>query len=168
MGLMIEKNEPFRFTIYGQPATKKNSSTIVRGRSVLLPSKAYRLYESRFHRQLMDMRQTMEIPHYHCPVELTCFYWLESRAHWPDLIGLEQATADIMSDQYKTVDHKRQLHREWILSDDRIIKSWDGSRIVGIDKTNPRVEVTVTPLEIEPDEQDPYILKMAAEHSRLF
>lgn len=159
---------PFHFVIVGQPATKKNSSTILRGRSIILPSKAYRLYESRFHRQIMDMQKTIEVPHYDCPVELTCFYWLENRAHWPDLIGLEQATADIMSDQYKTVNHKKQLHREWILSDDRIIKSWDGSRIVGIDKENPRVEITVKPLRIEPDEPDPYILKMAAEKSRLF
>lgn len=160
--------EPFRFTIYSQPATKKNSQTVIKGRSVILPSKAYRRYSSIFHRQLMDMRKAFEVPHFSCPVELTCFYWLESRSHFPDLIGLEQATADIMSDEYKVIDHHRQLHKEWILSDDRIIKSWDGSRIVGIDKTCPRVEITVKPLEIEPDEPDPYIIKMAQEHSRLF
>lgn len=160
--------EPFRFTICGRPATKKNSSRCFGGR--ILPSKAYCDYESRFHRQLMDMRKVMEVPHYDCPVSITCHYWLDSKRSFPDLVGLEQATADIISDVYKTdkKTHKRVLKKEWILSDDRIIKDWDGSRIVGIDRKNPRVEIIIRPMEVTEDEIDPYILKMAEKKSRLF
>ena len=166
--MKIDEIAPFRFTILGQPATKKNSSRIIRGHARLLPSKAYTDYSSRFHRQLMDMEKIMELPHFSGPVSMTCLYWLKDRAHYPDLLGLEQATADIMSDTYKTVDHRRQLKRMWILSDDRIIKRWDGSQIIGIDKENPRVEVTVRPLDVTEDEPDPYIRKLAAEKYRLF
>lgn len=166
--MKIDELPPFHFTIKGQPATKKNSSRMIAGRARLLPSKAYTEYCSKFHRQLMDMDKVMEVPHFRGPVALTCYYWLRDRAHYPDLIGLEQATADIMSDTYKTVNHKRQLQREWILSDDRIIKSWDGSRIMGIDKMNPRVEIIVRPLDVQKDEPDPYILRLMEKSYRLF
>ena len=160
--------ETFRFVINGRPATKKNSQTVVRGRSIILPSKAYSEYCSKFHRQLRNMKKYIDLPHYTGPVAIKCLYWLDSKAHYPDLIGLEQATADILSDEYKTIDHKRQLSREWVLADDRIIKSWDGSRIAGIDKENPRTEIEITPLEITADETDPYILKQVENGQNLF
>lgn len=160
--------EAFKFVINGRPATKKNSQQMVRGRSIILPSKAYSEYCSKFHRQLRNMKQYMELPHYTGPVAIKCLYWLDSKAHYPDLIGLEQATADILSDEYKTVNHKKQLSREWVLADDRIIKSWDGSRIAGIDKERPRVEIEIVPLEVTADETDPYILKQASDSQKLF
>ena len=160
--------ETFRFVINGRPATKKNSQTVVRGRSIILPSKAYSEYCSKFHRQLRNMKKYIDLPHYTGPVAIKCLYWLDSKAHYPDLIGLEQATADILSDEYKTIDHKRQLSREWVLADDLIIKSWDGSRIAGIDKENPRTEIEITPLEITADETDPYILKQVENGQNLF
>lgn len=46
------------------------------------------------------------------------------------MINLEEATADI-------------LERAGIIINDRNIVSWDGSRIVGIDKQNPRVEIEI-------------------------
>lgn len=147
--------EPFEFTIVGQPATKKNSSRKF-GKKVF-PSEAYTKYESKFHRQLMDMEKMIEIPHFCCPIHMVCKYYLKDRAHWPDLLGLEQATADIISDKYKKIDKKRQLVRKWILADDRIIKSWDGSSIAGIDKDNPRVEIKIIPLPLTEDELDPYL-----------
>lgn len=154
------EQEAFRMTIAGHPATKKNSSRAFHG--IVLPSKAYKAYESRFHRQMMDMRKSVELPHYDCPIHIVVCYWLKNAAHWPDLLGLEQATADILSDQYKTVNHKRQLSREWILSDDRIIKSWDGSQIAGIDKDNPRCEIEIIPLPFRRNEPDPYLKKRMA------
>lgn len=55
---------------------------------------------------------------------------MPDRRSRPDLINLEEATADI-------------LERAGIIINDRNIVSWDGSRIVGIDKQNPRVEIEI-------------------------
>jgi hypothetical protein len=91
-------------------------------------------------------------------------YWLKNRAHWPDLVGLEQATADLMSDEYKVIFGKRQLIKRWLLADDRIIKQWGKSRIAGVDPQNPRVEITITPLDIPIDQEcDPFIIKRLKE-----
>lgn len=96
------------------------------------------------------------LPHYTLPVQMTCQYYLKDRAHWPDLVGLMQATADILSDERKRIAGKMVTTREWLLSDDRIIKSWDGTEIAGIDKLRPRVEIVITPLEVDVA-LDPYI-----------
>ena len=46
------------------------------------------------------------------------------------MIGLMQGTADL-------------LEKAGILLNDRLIESWDGSRIMGLDKDNPRVEIEI-------------------------
>ncbi len=48
----------------------------------------------------------------------------------PDLINLEEATADI-------------LEVAGVVENDRNIVSWDGSRIMGIDRDSPRVEIEI-------------------------
>jgi len=48
----------------------------------------------------------------------------------PDLINLLQATADI-------------LEKARVIEDDKDIISFDGSKIMGIDKDNPRTEITI-------------------------
>ena len=155
---MIQK--PFGIIIPGQPATKKNSATMVQNRACLLPSPAYRKYEKEVREKINMLRSTHRIPHYTMPVKLTCRYWLKDRAHWPDLVGLMQATADIISDERKTIKGKRVTVCPWILSDDRIIASWDGTTIAGIDKVRPRVEIVITPLEVSMEDAiDPYIMK---------
>lgn len=97
-----------------------------------------------------------KLPHYTLPVRLTCRYYLKDRAHWPDLVGLMQATADIISDERRRIGGRMVTTREWLLSDDRIIKSWDGTEIAGIDKLRPRVEIVITPLEVD-EALDPYV-----------
>lgn len=57
-------------------------------------------------------------------------YWLPDRAHWPDLTGLTQATGDI-------------LQKAGLIEDDKYIALWDGTRIAGLDKSNPRAEITI-------------------------
>lgn len=158
--------EPYSFIIYGHPATKKNSSTIVAGRAKILPSKAFKEYERMFKQQMMRLPQPL--PHYETGVCVTAKYWLKDRAHYPDLVGLMQATADIMSDDTKVIFGKKQLIKRWILADDRIIKKWDGTRIAGLDKANPRVEITITPLDTDIDQEtDPYIVKKLKEHQEV-
>ena len=147
--------KPFSVVILGQPATKKNSAVVVRSHACLLPSAAYRSYEKHCREVLMAMGH---LPHYTLPVQMTCRYYLKDRAHWPDLVGLMQATADIISDERKRIAGKMVTTREWLLSDDRIIKSWDGTEIAGIDKLRPRVEIVITPLEVDVA-LDPYVAR---------
>lgn len=165
---MIEAENKAVFTIMGNPATKKNSPIVVRGRATVLPSKAYRRYEQEFHRQLSTIKEQNGLPHFSGPVHLKVEYYLENRAHYPDLNGLIQATQDILSDEFGTVldretgKRKRQKRRRWVLEDDRIVKSLDGCRIAGIDKTNPRVEITIEAMELNPEtETDPYLIRLA-------
>jgi hypothetical protein len=157
--------EPYSFIIYGHPATKKNSSVLVQGQARLLPSKAYREYEKLFRQQLMRLPQPL--PHFQTGVYVLAKYWLKDKAHWPDITGLMQATADIISDDYKVIYGKRQLIHRWLLSDDRIIKKWGESRIAGVDRNNPRVEVTITPIDVPLDQEcDPYIIKVLKEEQQ--
>lgn len=160
---------PFRIIIYGQPVTKKNSAVLARGRGAkpiptLLPSPAYRAYEKHCREALMEIQRQQELPHFDGPVWVVAKYYLENRAHWPDLTGLMQATADILSDEYKVVAHKKTLVKKWIFSDDRIIKSWDGTMIADIDRELPRVDIRIIPLPLDAEtELDPKLRKQAAE-----
>lgn len=164
-------NRPFGFVLLGQPVTKKNSATLIRGQARLLPSSQYMTYERRCREAINLLRKQIEIPHFDMPVQLTCRYYLQNKKSWPDLIGLAQATADIISDEYKAINHKKTLVKQWLLSDDRIIKNWDGTKIAGIDKLNPRTEIIITPLKVDlKTETDPYIIKKIKErqHENLF
>jgi len=55
---------------------------------------------------------------------------MPDRRSSPDLLGLLQATADI-------------LEKAQIIDNDRNVVSFDGSEIVGIDRENPRVEIEI-------------------------
>lgn len=154
------KINQFHIVLKGQPATKKNSATLVGGRHpVLIPSKVFKEYETKCHKIIRDMKNAGRTKHFTGPVHIKAVYFLQNHAHWPDLVGLMQATADLLSDEYKRVMGHKVLHREWVLSDDRIIKSWDGTCIAGIDKLNPRVEITIEDMPFREDEPDPYIWK---------
>lgn len=149
--------KPYSFIIYGQPATKKNSSIMVSGRNLILPSKSYREYAKVFRQQLCYLRDKQ---HFDTGVNLAVRYYLRDKAHFPDLVGLMQATADLLADEYKTFHGKKTLINKWVLSDDRIIKSWNGTKIAGIDKQNPRTEIEIQPLGIDISEEiDPYIIR---------
>lgn len=152
----------YKFIIHGHPATKKNSSVLVKGKATLLPSKAYKEYENVFKRQLAALPKPL--PHFETGVMVEAKYWLKDKGHWPDLVGLMQATADLMSDEYKVVTGRRQKVTQWILVDDRIIKKWGSTCIAGIDNKDPRVEITITELDIPYDEEcDPFIIKRLKE-----
>lgn len=150
---MIDK---FAITLYGRPMTKKNSQIVTSGRRVL-PSRQYVAYEKECRQQMTAHRS--RLPHYETGVNLRCHYYLPNRKGWPDIFGLLQATADIISDEYQTVKRKKLLVCKWLLADDRIVKSTDGSKIVGLDANNPRVEIEITLLPDDPAELDPWIRK---------
>jgi len=122
--------------IAGRPATKKNSGRIVKfgKRMALLPSKAFETYQEVALWQLKKHKERFEVN-----VHVQCKYYLPNKAHWPDLVGLLQATSDI-------------LEKSGILENDRLIVSYDGSRIMEIDKDNPRVEIFIENWESENNE----------------
>lgn len=131
------------FLITGRPITKKNSGRYVRtgGRSRLLPSKQFEAYEEAALWQLRCQARP-DIP-LDGPVTMSVRYYMPNRQGWPDLMGLIQATADILQDAE-------------IIADDGYIESLDGCRIAGIDKVNPRAEIIVMPLD--PDQSVLYEL----------
>lgn len=115
-----------KIVIQGQPRTKKNSSQIAfRGnKRVILPSKAFQAYEK------VALMQLARVQAVHGPISVMCRYFLQNRAHWPDLVGLLQATSDI-------------LQAAGVIDDDKYIVNYDGSIIAGLDKGNPRVEIVI-------------------------
>lgn len=122
-----------RIVLTGRPITKKNHQTIARnrrtGRPYVLQSERYRQYEEDCLKQLMACRARFA-----GPVRMKCLYWMPNRRGSPDLLGLLQATADI-------------LEEAGVIDNDRNVVSFDGSRIMGVDKQNPRVEIEVEGVE---------------------
>lgn len=114
------------FTLLGKPITKKNSMRIVSfgGRPRLIQSKAYMQYEKDCLKQLT----TGWIP-INRKMEVSCQYYLKENRK-TDLTNLLAATHDI-------------LQKSGLIEDDSLIVSVDGSRIMGVDKDNPRVEIII-------------------------
>jgi Holliday junction resolvase RusA-like endonuclease len=114
-----------RLIIFGRPITKKNSRIIRKGGG-LLQSEAYRQYEESCLWQLKQYRgRTLT-----GAVWVKALYWMPDRRSWPDMLGLMESTADI-------------LEKGGIIANDKFIESWDGTRIMGVDPENPRVEIEV-------------------------
>ena len=124
-------------TIPGRPITKKNSQVVVQAKTKEgktyhrpIPSRQYQNYET----ECLWRLKTYRGPTFDGPVRVTCRYWLPNRRGWPDLMGLYQATADI-------------LEKARIIKNDRDIVSMDGSKIMGVDSENPRVEIVIKEVE---------------------
>lgn len=119
-----------RFTIPGNPVTKKNHQRILKtrdGRSFVAPSSQYKAYE-----EMCGWFVPKEEIDY--PVNVKCVYYMETERR-VDLVNLLEATCDI-------------LVKFRCLTDDnsKIIKSHDGSR-VKLDRKNPRVEIEISSYE---------------------
>lgn len=114
-------------TLKGRPATKKNSGRIVsrNGKPVIIPSEAYKNYEDACMWQLAGKKM-----HISGIIVVECKYYLPNKRSWPDLIGLLQATSDILT-------------KAKVIDDDKWICSYGDSCIAGIDKDNPRAEIRI-------------------------
>lgn len=114
-------------TLKGRPATKKNSGRIVfkNGKRIIIPSEAYENYEDACLWQLAGKKL-----HISGIVVVECKYYLPNKRSWPDLIGLLQATSDILT-------------KAGVIDDDKWICSYGNSCIAGIDKDNPRAEIRI-------------------------
>jgi len=121
-----------KFTILGQPITKKNSQMIIMAgkRPCIIQSKAYRVYEKMARQQFALARWEVS-PEWpiETPIRVTCIYWLATSRR-PDLTNLLAASHDV-------------LEHCGVIVNDSLIHSVDGSRIAGVDKLNPRVEVEI-------------------------
>ncbi|MBS5407430.1 MAG: RusA family crossover junction endodeoxyribonuclease [Veillonella sp.] len=111
----------------GRPITKKNHGQIVKRGNKLgyIQSEAYRNYEDACLWQLAGKKL-----HISGIVVVECKYYLPNKRSWPDLIGLLQATSDILT-------------KAKVIDDDKWICSYGDSCIAGIDKENPRVEIRI-------------------------
>ncbi len=114
----------------GRPITKKNSQRIVynrgSGKPMVIQSEPYRLYADECLWRLKGYRG----PTFAEPVKLTARYYMPNRRSWPDLMGLLQATCDI-------------LEAAGVLEDDALVKRLDGSEIAGVDRDQPRADVVI-------------------------
>lgn len=153
----------FHFTIPGACRTKKTSNRIVqikgknggRGFTKILPSEAHEawyaaamLWAPQICRELEAGGLRLPIT---APVEVEAIFYRDRESG--DLLGYEQALADWMqADRWtKPQPGKRtKLIRKGagIIDDDKMIVSWDGSRLAK-DAARPRIEVTVYVLEPE-------------------
>lgn len=130
--------QDIKFTVRGNPVTKKNSQRIVhigakcptckRGRKVVpLPSAVYEQWEETAGWFLQGVRE-LRID---TPVNIKCLYYMKDQRQ-VDLANLLEATNDM-------------LVKYGVLADDngKIVASHDGSRVL-LDRQNPRTEVTIS------------------------
>ena len=114
-------------TILGPPATKKNSmqAMCIGGKPRLLQSKKYRDYEKDALQQLW-VWGNQTVPG---EVEVVCRYFVPDLRK-RDLTNLLAASHVVLT-------------KAGLIEDDSRIVSVDGSRIQGVDRENPRVEITI-------------------------
>lgn len=113
----------------GRPITKKNSQQIVlakNGRRFVIQSKQYLKYENDCLWQLKIQYKDEIITD---KLNLQAHYYMPTK-RMPDLINLMQATCDI-------------LEKARVIENDKNIVSFDGSRIIGVNKANPRCEIKI-------------------------
>ena len=118
-----------KIILTGRPITKKNSQRIVLtkgGKRFLIQSKQYLQYEKDC---LWNIKAQYKGETITGRVSLQVLYYMPDK-RMPDLINLLQATADI-------------LEKARVIDNDKDIVSFDGSRIIGVDKVNPRCEITI-------------------------
>lgn len=115
----------FEFTIPLTPITKKNSQQIitVKGRPMIIPSKAYRDYE----KQCGVFLKPLKIDY---PVNIKCVYYMPTRRK-VDITNLLSATHDVLV-KYQVIEDDNS----------KIVYSVDGSRVF-YDKENPRTEIEI-------------------------
>lgn len=134
----MRNKQVLKFTIKGDPVTKKNHSHIFKtkganSRYFIAPSKQYRGYSGEFKAQCIE--QKVFNKHLNATYNIKCSYYMHSRRK-VDLTNLLSSTMDC-------------LVEAGVIEDDncKIVVSNDGSRVY-YDKDNPRTEIEIT--EVEP------------------
>lgn len=129
------ENKIIRFTIYGQPAVKKNSQQVVRrgGKIFKIDTPAYKRWRSSCEQQLKLEAIKKPLKPISEPINLELKFYLETRRK-TDLSALYEGIQDV-------------LVKEGWLEDDNylIVANHDGSSAQW-DKENPRIEVAIKKL----------------------
>ena len=118
-----------KLNLIGRPITKKNSQRIVltkNNKRFIIQSKQYLDYENNCLWQLKAQYKDETIK---SKLNLKAYYYMPDR-RIPDLINLLQSTCDI-------------LEKARIIENDKNIISFDGSKIMGMDKENPSAEIII-------------------------
>ena len=127
------------FTIPVHPVSKKNSQQIIpiktkygKTRSIIIPSKAYKDFEAECRPFLYQVKAAAGVINY--PVNMAVLFYVSKKLKY-DLTNLLEAIDDAAVTAGLMLDDNRD-----------IIGAHDGSRVL-YDKINPRMEITITPLE---------------------
>lgn len=122
-----------KFTLPVRPVTKKNNGRIVmRGNyPILLPSEQYLKFEKESLPYFIHVKNTAGVINY--PVNCKCIFYMDARRR-VDLANLLNAVDDAMVKSGLIIDDNRD-----------IIAGHDESRVLH-DKSNPRIEITITEL----------------------
>ena len=119
-----------KIIIPGRPTPKKNSPRIIPARGnrppMLLPAQSWYEFIKRCEPHILPHGNIQ----FDTPVQVCVNVWLQD-ARKPDLVNVLQGVGDML-------EHFK------LLTNDRLIESWNGSRICGIDRPNPRTEITIT------------------------
>lgn len=132
-----------RFTILGEPASKANQRRLVtfghgeEARPALIKSKKAINYERDALKQIPPLaRVQLQGP---VKVTLRIFYASER----PDLD--ESVVLDVLQDRYKGKGEARELVQRGVYRNDRQVR--EKHVFWGLDRHNPRTEITVEPLQ---------------------
>lgn len=137
-GMARELQGELRFTLPGQPITKKNSQEIVLipskktpgvKRPIIVPSEAYRNWAKGLGYIANSVHVDRDDLPIDSPVWVCALVYCQTRGHG-DLNNYTAALAD-------------WLENVGILKNDKLILSWDGSR-VRVDSYKPRIDVCIS------------------------
>lgn len=137
-----------RIVIPGAPRTKKTSNRVFRigNFNKVLPSEAYVEWMEVAMRMVPDIKRwarenSVELP-FKGQVWVKAIFYCENMI-LGDLVGYEQGLGDFLQSRRMNKKGTKLIHDgAGIITDDKHIASWDGSR-VRVDKQNPRVEVEI-------------------------
>lgn len=130
--------DTYKYIIEGNPIPKKNSMRPIRtrdGRTMLLQAQNYLDYAKAAKLQLSQQRNNIAgYERIDYPVNVCCIYYRKDHRK-TDLVNLLNGTCDLLTES-------------GIIADDNyhIVAATDGSRVY-YDKDNPRVEITITPVD---------------------
>lgn len=124
---------PVTFELAGIPRTKKNSRRWFRQgkKRFLVPSAAYERWEERC---IYQLNRVWHLNPISVPVKIKALVYRDRNVG--DLDNFIVAVGDM-------------LQKARVLASDRLVKAWDGSRLL-VDRAAPRVELTIERMEDEP------------------
>lgn len=119
-----------RLVLPGAPRTKKNRGKIWKAgnRTIIRPAEPWLQWRD----SLLAEKHESRWPEPKLAVSLNCTAFFYRDRNAGDAVGYYQGLADV-------------LEELGVVVNDRLIEQWDGSRL-RIDRTNPRVELTLTPV----------------------